>query len=122
LKERLLRSTLPLSGWEVTMRLLVTGALLGAMLTATSAQTIMDGSGADLDQELVRNILEEVSSQFVDPYSTQFTNLRPWRTDAGSICGLVNAKNRAGGYVGFQPFRYIIEQRRAYIHSTTGCK
>lgn len=40
-----------------------------------------------------------------DPDSAQFTDVRPGKS-AGDMCGMVNAKNRMGGYVGATPFFY----------------
>ena len=46
--------------------------------------------------------------QLVDPESAQFSELRLTRD--GSVCGLINAKNSFGGYVGFKPFYYLSEE------------
>lgn len=40
-----------------------------------------------------------------DPDSAQFTAVQPGAAK-GNFCGLVNAKNRMGGYVGSTPFFY----------------
>lgn len=40
-----------------------------------------------------------------DPESAQFSSLQPGK-GKGDVCGLVNAKNRMGGYVGNTPFMY----------------
>jgi hypothetical protein len=40
-----------------------------------------------------------------DPDSAKFTDVKAG-ADKGSYCGLVNAKNRMGGYVGATPFFY----------------
>lgn len=100
----------------------VMAATFAASFSVVEAQTVMDGSDAALDPKVAKAMIAAVSSQLVDPYSAQFDKLRPWETDAGSICGRVNAKNGMGGYVGFQPFRYIIDQDTAYVHANTGCK
>ncbi|OWZ92373.1 hypothetical protein B9J07_18065 [Sinorhizobium sp. LM21] len=97
-------------------------AIFASSFSGAAAQTVMDGSDAALVPKVAKAMLAAVTSQLVDPYSAQFDKLRPWETDAGSICGRVNAKNGMGGYAGFQPFRYIIAQDTAYIHANTGCK
>ena len=49
-------------------------------------------------EKAVRNILN-------DPNSAIFSNMAAG-AEKGSVCGLVNAKNRMGGYVGATPFFY----------------
>jgi hypothetical protein len=44
-----------------------------------------------------------------DPYSAQFDDVREINTAIGEmVCGLVNAKNRMGAYVGRKPFYYVV--------------
>jgi hypothetical protein len=40
-----------------------------------------------------------------DPESAQFTEMKSGKA-TGNVCGLVNAKNRMGGYVSASPFMY----------------
>lgn len=87
---------------------------------SSRAQQVMDGSDAGVPG--AKAAIAAVMRMLSDPYSSQFTNLKVWEGDPGSICGLVNAKNGMGGYVGFQPFRYIIAKDEAFIHANTGCK
>lgn len=48
---------------------------------------------------------ESVASNLLDPSSAMFRNLQVKSFAEGYVlCGEVNAKNRYGGYVGFQPF------------------
>lgn len=43
----------------------------------------------------------------IDPYSAKYEGLRLVETDIGRVvCGVVNAKNRMGGYVGRSAFVY----------------
>ena len=100
---------------------LLTALLLSAPIDA-DAQQIMDGSDKALPADVAKKATAAVMRLLVDPYSAQFEALRPWETDSGSICGRVNAKNKLGGYGGFQNFRYIIDQDEAFIHANTGCK
>jgi len=44
----------------------------------------------------------QVREQLVDPDSARFQRL--YRAPDGTVCGLVNAKNRGGGYNGFHAF------------------
>lgn len=44
-----------------------------------------------------------VEAKLLDPASAQF-RLVPYRRGTNYYCGLVNARNRFGGYVGFRPF------------------
>ncbi|HVR54027.1 MAG TPA: hypothetical protein VMS38_30150 [Pseudorhodoferax sp.] len=48
---------------------------------------------------------EAVKRLLNDPDSAQFSDVRAGRLD-GSTCGMVNAKNRMGGFVGRTPFFY----------------
>ncbi|MES2326576.1 MAG: hypothetical protein V4499_04500 [Pseudomonadota bacterium] len=51
----------------------------------------------------VAAIKHSVEAQLVDPSSAQF-HMGPIRPASEFYCGLVNAKNRMGGYNGFEPF------------------
>lgn len=55
---------------------------------------------------------EPIKQLLKDPYSAKFRAMPP-RSD-GTICGLVNAKNSYGGYVGQRPFA-ILADGQAYI-------
>ena len=48
-------------------------------------------------------ITHSIEAKLVDPASAQF-RLGPTRPGSEYYCGLVNAKNRMGGYNGFEPF------------------
>lgn len=48
-------------------------------------------------------IKHTIEAQLVDPASAQF-RMGPLRPASEYYCGLVNAKNRMGGYNGFEPF------------------
>jgi hypothetical protein len=49
---------------------------------------------------------QAVRERLFDPESAQFSELFKSPSDNGAICGLVNAKNRMGGYAGRAPFYY----------------
>ncbi|MEB2845930.1 hypothetical protein [Endobacterium cereale] len=97
-------------------------ALMALMLSSASAnaQAIVDKSGVELEKIAVEAMVKDVSAKFADPLAAQSKSLRKREGDAGSICGLVNAKNAYGGYAGFKPFRYIIDRRKIYFVNT-GC-
>lgn len=61
----------------------------------------------NIDEDFRLTVERAVSERFVDPWSTQFGRLSANLDLAkGTIitCGMVNAKNNMGGYVGFKPF------------------
>lgn len=64
---------------------------------AASATTL----AATDDSQLIRKAKQNVTSEFKDPDSAKFRNIRVIR---GSVCGEVNAKNSYGGYVGYRRF------------------
>lgn len=93
---------------------------LALSAASANAQAIVDKSGDELEKVAVEAMIEDVSAKFADPLAVQFKSVKARDNDDGSICGLVNAKNAYGGYVGFKPFRYIIDRRKIYFVNT-GC-
>jgi hypothetical protein len=87
------------------MRLLVLAALAG-----------LSACGKQEDPRMVEG-REAVKSLLTDPSSAQFRNLRfhPARGQARHLCGEVNAKNRMGGYVGFQAFSFDLVSKEAEV-------
>ena len=56
---------------------------------------------------LVNELKKPVLAKLSDPDSAQFQNLTyigNWTVAGGVLCGQVNAKNKMGGYVGYQWF------------------
>jgi hypothetical protein len=47
---------------------------------------------------------KKIESQLADPLSAQYRNITT--SSQGVVCGEVNAKNKMGGYTGFQQFVY----------------
>lgn len=94
-------------------------ALLALLILSgsASAQTIVDKSAEGVSGTTLPKMLEDLSAMFADPGTVQVKSLKP---DGESICGMVNAKNAFGGYVGFKPFRYIVERRKTYLENS-GC-
>lgn len=84
------------------------------------AQTLID-EPKGVDATLAKQIAADVADQFTDPLTTQLRRIQPLSTHQGVICGEVNTKNLYGGYVGFKPFRYIVDQRKVYLVNT-GCE
>lgn len=58
-----------------------------------------------------------IQALLIDPASAQFRGVNIHSSKAGpvSVCGEVNAKNRMGGYNGFQKFYYVIATQEAAI-------
>jgi hypothetical protein len=57
----------------------------------------------DLSPQEKSKIRDVVTEGFNDPDSARFRWL-PLRSGAVAYCGMVNAKNRLGGYTGYSPF------------------
>jgi hypothetical protein len=55
-----------------------------------------------------------VREQLIDPQSAQFSEMA---TKDGITCGLVNSKNRMGGYTGHQLF--LVRDRQVYFWSNS---
>ncbi|WP_372400135.1 hypothetical protein [Azospirillum sp. HJ39] len=55
-------------------------------------------------------IEEGARSSLKDPDSAKFKDIVAFKTKTGSIagCGLINAKNSYGGYIGYTPFRTVV--------------
>ncbi|RYE72165.1 MAG: hypothetical protein EOO81_04105 [Oxalobacteraceae bacterium] len=75
------------------------------MKTATLGGILMIAGGCSEEmkaKEAVRLLLS-------DPASAEFIDVA---TNEKATCGSVNARNRLGGYVGYQPFIYADEEAR----------
>lgn len=68
--------------------------LFAAALTLSATNTIASGSLTNSQRQA---IIEKVKSKLADPYSAK---IRITKVSANTVCGLVNAKNQFGGYVG----------------------
>ena len=95
-------------------------ALLVAFAVPAHAQTIVDGSGKAIPEDVVRAAFAAVTKEFPDPISAQFKGVDFPRAGEvilrqGMLCGFVNVKNLFGGYVGFKPFFYDIKAGNSYI-------
>lgn len=53
----------------------------------------------------IEEITKKVASRMKDPDSTRFSDITAVKSEQGvEVCGLVNAKNSFGGYVGYRAF------------------
>src|SRR5262245_10497421 len=92
------------------LRIIVFVALCGP----AAAQTIVDGSGADLPEPLRKHAIKSLQDVLKDPYSAQIRRLKQGNKP-DTVCGEVNAKNLAGGYVGFRAFFADTARPKAYM-------
>jgi hypothetical protein len=85
-------------------------------VTSAAAQTVLDGNFPERPDVTLDKVHAAISAEFLDPGSAQYKGLI-LRNEAykPSICGLVNAKNSAGGYTPFYPFAYAIDSGKAYV-------
>ncbi len=78
-------------------------SIAGGVVLVLVAGAIIAGWRLYLVNELKKPVLIQLS----DPDSAQFQDLTyvgNWTVEGGSLCGRVNAKNKMGGYVGYQWF------------------
>ncbi|WP_415289115.1 hypothetical protein RSD66_04185 [Brevundimonas sp. S1H14] len=61
----------------------------------------------------VREAKELVADQLLDPESAEFRNVK---AEGPRVCGQVNAKNRMGGYVGYEDF--LVGERGVILESS----
>jgi hypothetical protein len=57
------------------------------------------------DSPLVVKVKSHIESQLLDPSSVQYKDVVEYSDRV--VCGSYNAKNKFGGYVGFEPFVYV---------------
>jgi len=98
--------------------LLVTGAVAACLAGTAFADTYPlkydPGMGWELKPDQVQRVQWAqgiVRRQLSDPDSAEFKNERV--TADGSVCGWYNAKNRMGGYNGYQ--EYVVAEGDAYL-------
>ncbi len=82
--------------------------IAGPFAAGAMAQTIVDGSGIRIADEIRQEIFERVTEDFRDPLSSQFRRLHR-ASKPGRYCGEVNTRNLYGAYSGFKPFLVILE-------------
>ena len=74
--------------------------MVAAMAVTACGQKAESSSGEDRHITEAKRAIERNLS---DPSSAQYRNVKNY---ISSVCGEVNAKNKFGGYVGFQQFTY----------------
>jgi hypothetical protein len=93
------------------------------VVTQASAQQVIDDSAAKVGVEKSDAAIASVMSRLKDPLSAQFssfTHPNPMYSQypKNMVCGMVNAKNGYGGYVGFSPFAYDVLTKTTIILSS----
>lgn len=80
-------------------------ALAFTVVAACAPTTQVSANRIALSPDLEGQARALASRDLIDPESTRFRGLRAWRLSNGdvAVCGEQNARNRFGGYVGFQP-------------------
>lgn len=95
----------------MTVRTLIFASLFGlAACAAPSAPVNMPA--VELTPEIAASAIEGVKSMLKDPYSADVRPTKAVREPNGTIgvCGLVNAKNSYGGYVGDKFFYAMVSE------------
>lgn len=83
---------------QVLMVLLVCG-----FAPMAHGQEITDGSGADIESDVLDSMYLAMNAELRDGYSARYSRLEVKGT---TICGFVNAKNAFGAYVGESAFMF----------------
>jgi len=93
---------------------------LGA-LALTGCVSVPKGTVVPLTDEVRANIETATRRVMKDPDSAQFGEIAGAQTPEGTInvCGMVNAKNSFGGYVGSRPFFGVYYPRDSYFEFRT---
>ena len=81
-------------------KLLLALAVTSAMVAGCADKEI-DQAKKHADKE-IDQAKQQIESQLKDPQSAQYKQVTKFSENV--VCGLVNAKNSMGGYVGFKPF------------------
>jgi len=94
-------------------------ALLMIASAPALAQTVQDQSDKNLSDEDAAAVIHAASRDAFDAESARFLSLNYMQNEDGPvkqpICGFMNAKNRMGGYVGYQPFVYNVADKKAFF-------
>lgn len=75
---------------------------------------VLDDTGSILSSSEQQSLFDGLTDKLSDPSGAQLRKLAR-STQAGIICGELNAKNPIGGYVGFVPFAAGVALPRALI-------
>lgn len=85
--------------------------LLFAVVTPSFAQQFTDGSASVLSSADSQTLREALMSSLNDPTSALIAGMHRSDITDKVFCGVINAKNSFGGYVGFRPFTFAPEYR-----------
>lgn len=90
-----------------------------AMVAAYETQQAAQRSGVASDTAMIAGAQIAIKSRAVDPNSVRFRNVRAYRqaSRTKAVCGEFNAKNRTGGYSGFERFVSAGVGRHTWIES-----
>ena len=79
--------------------------LAAIAMAACTPTTQLSVNRITLSPDIDRQARAFASLDLIDPDSTRLRSMRAWQLSNGDIavCGEQNARNRFGGYVGFQP-------------------
>jgi hypothetical protein len=80
-------------------------ASLGALLLTTPATALedADGSLAKINAEIRRKLQTKLDLKVLDGPATRFRSVN---LQEGTVCGLLNTKNKLGAYTGYQKFAF----------------
>jgi hypothetical protein len=79
-------------------------AVLAICAAIAAAPAITAEAARNATEAEIAAIRTALVKELVDPESAQFRDVKVAADKAVTVCGLVNAKNRAGGYVGYHRF------------------
>jgi hypothetical protein len=95
-----------------TIAAVVTAVALAS--TASAADPLARVSPIELTPAMISVIEDAIRGRLKDPEAARFHGIAGGTADADGIvrvCGLVNAKNAFGGYIGRQPFTGMLAQQ-----------
>ena len=89
------------------MRPAIRNALIAAGVTAAAAVLLIGAGIWDGSSRVTSEAEASVKARLSDPQSAQFTKVFVvGEKGSRTVCGMVNSKNRMGGYAGARPFAY----------------
>jgi hypothetical protein len=88
------------------MKRILVFAMLGALVGCTAAQNYSPTPTTDQDQKMVQKAFR---ANLADPEAVQVRNVQTFVSpkNVRMTCGMVNAKNAFGGYIGYQTFTVL---------------
>ena len=97
-------------------RIVASGAPASAVSPTKSKRllNVLDDSASILNPSEERSLFDGLTDRLSDPVGAQLRKLVR-SSKEGMVCGEINAKNQAGGYLGFVPFAAKVALPRAGI-------